>query len=329
MKALVTGATGFLGRFLVDRLVQLGFQLTATGRNKQVGQQFDKAQITFIPADLRDSEAMIALCKDQEIVFHCGALSAPWGRVQTFYETNYLGTKYIIEGCKKHQVNRLIYVSSPSIYTQIKDQLQLTEHDPIPKKKINAYAETKWLGEQAIDEAYNEGLPVITIRPRAIFGPGDQAILPRLLQVYQRGAIPLINEGKSKIDITYVSNVVDALILCATAPTHTFGKKYNITNDHPMYLIDLLQMLFKELQLPLKTKKTPFSFAYLAAGTMEIGYQMFAPHQEPPFTRYSITVIGKSQTFDITAAKKELGYHPKVSIEEGFSQFATWWRKQN
>lgn len=328
MKALVTGATGFLGQYVVERLARLGFQVTATGRNQTIGQQLEENNISFIPADLRDKKTMIALCRNQELVFHCGALSSPWGKKQDFYQVNYLGTKHVIEGCQQHKVQRLIYVSSPSIYNQRKDQLGLNEQSPLPKKKINHYAQTKWLAEQAIDQAYNEGLAVITLRPRGIFGPKDPTIFPRLLNVYQRGAIPLFNEGTNIIDLTYVENVVDALILCITAPTGCLGKKYNITNDDPRSFMDLLQLLFTELQMPLKTKKIPFPIAYMVARLMETSYKLFAPAKEPPLTRYTISVIGMSQTFDISRAKKELGYQPKVGIEEGIKRFVSWWRKQ-
>lgn len=328
MNVLVTGATGFLGQHLTQRLSELGYQVTATGRNRAIGKQLEEKKITFIPADLRDSTAIRALCRNQDVVVHCGALSSPWGNRQDFYQINYLGTKHVIEGCKHHHVQRLIYVSTPSIYNQSNNQLDLTEQSPIPKRKINAYAHTKWLAEQAIDKAYQEGLPVITIRPRAIFGPKDSAIFPRLLQAYHRGGIPLFKGGTNQIDLTYVDNAVDALIRCIQAPQRCLGKKYNITNDDPRPFLELLQILFRELEIPLKTKKIPYPIAYWAASIMEVSYRLLAPSKEPPFTRYAINVIGVSQTFDISLAKQELGYVPRISIEEGIQRFADWWRKQ-
>ena len=328
MNVLVTGATGFLGQYLTNRLIELGCHVTATGRNQTIGMQLEEKGARFVSADLRNQTAVHSLCRNQEMVFHCGALSAPWGNKQAFYQINYLGTQYVIEGCKQHQVQRLIFVSTPSIYNQFKDQLLLTEQSPIPKRKINAYAETKWLAEQAIDQAHQAGLPVITIRPRAIFGPKDPSIFPRLLQAYNQGGIPLFHGGAKQIDLTYVENVVEALILCMNAPKWCLGKKYNITNDDPRTFLELLQLLFQELQMPLKIKKIPFPIAYFAASLLEMGYKLLAPTKEPPVTRYAINVIGVSQTFDISLAKKELGYVPKISIEEGMQRFAHWWRKQ-
>ncbi|SHE80684.1 Nucleoside-diphosphate-sugar epimerase [Seinonella peptonophila] len=329
MKALVTGATGFLGQKLVNRLKQNGYIITATGRNHEIGKQLADQQVQFIAANLDDQTKMESLCQNQEMIFHCGARSAPWGDYEGFYQSNVLGTRYLLQGALKHHVKRFIHVSTPSIYFQFEDRFQIKENDPLPTKKVNAYAETKWLAEQEVDQVWKEHqLPTITIRPRAIFGPGDQTIIPRLLRIHERGSIPLIEGGQVELDITYVENVVDALLLCASAPESCFGKKYNITNGEPKLLIDLLQLLFQRLGEPLRTREIPFSTAYRFARLFEWAYRLFRHNSEPPITRYTIGVIGKSQTLDIAAAKEELGYHPNISIEEGIDLFIRWWKNK-
>lgn len=329
MKALVTGATGFLGQALAIRLKQLGWEVTATGRNQQIGNTLSETGICFIPADLTEAETVISLCEGQEYVFHCGALSSPWGPYQRFYQTNVVGTKHVIQGCEKYHVRRLIHVSTPSIYFRYQDQLNIAENDPLPESKVNAYAETKWLAEQLVDEAHQRGLPVITIRPRALFGPGDNAILPRLLRANERGWIPLIDGGQVLMDITYVENVVDALLQCVDSPSSTLGKKYNITNGEPMLFVDLLTKLFTHLEQPLHPKNISFSTAYQLAGIMELFAKTIGQGKEPVLTRYTVGVLGKSQTLDISAARGELGYKPRISIDEGFERFIDWWRNEH
>ena len=214
MKILVTGATGFLGKRLALRLSELGYEVTATGRNTLVGVDLEKQGICFRKTDLQDTESIINACKNKDYVFHCGALSSPWGKYKDFYNTNILGTKNIIQGCKENSVKRLIHVSTPSIYFDFKDKLNISEKDPLPDKPVNDYAKTKLLAEQEIDKAHQEGLPVITIRPRAIFGPGDTSILPRLIKANNKRFIPVIGDKKVLVNITYVENAVDALLLC-------------------------------------------------------------------------------------------------------------------
>ncbi|RAL24486.1 NAD-dependent epimerase/dehydratase family protein [Thermoflavimicrobium daqui] len=328
MNVLVTGATGFLGQRLALRLHQLGYNVTATGRSQQKGAYLAEQGISFIPANLEDTVTIQAMCKNQDYVFHSGALSSPWGPYEHFYQSNVIGTKNLIEGCMQYPVRRLIHVSTPSIYFHYTDRLQIKEEEPLPKTKVNAYAETKWLAEQEIDRAFQEGLPVITIRPRALFGPGDQAILPRLLQANERRFIPLINGGKVWIDLTYIDNVVDALLLCMNSSSNTLGKKYNITNDEPVLLKDVLTEVFKLLEQPMRTKSIPFRLAYLFAGCLEWYARILGREKEPELTRYTVGVLGKSQTLDISKAKQELGYQPKVSIEEGIKRFVKWWKKQ-
>src|SRR5690606_3825206 len=118
-----------------------------------------------------------------------GALSSPGGKYSDFYNSNVIGTRNIVEGSRRHQVGRLIYVSTPSLYFDYTDRWNLSESAPLPRKPVNAYAATKRRAEEEVEPAFAAGLPVITIRPRAIFGPGDQTILPRLLLANQKGRL--------------------------------------------------------------------------------------------------------------------------------------------
>jgi nucleoside-diphosphate-sugar epimerase len=327
MKALVTGATGFLGQKLAYRLSSMGWEVTAVGRNKSIGQQLKNDGINFLQADLSDSEKMTNACSEQDYVFHSGALSSPWGKYQDFYQSNVIGTKNIIDGCLKYNVKRLIHVSTPSLYFHYEDKLNISENDKLPEKFVNFYAETKFLAEQEVDKAFMNGVPVISIRPRALFGPGDNAILPRLIRANEKGAVPVIGDNKVLVDITYVENVVDALLLCMNSPSNTLGKKYNITNGEPIILTEVLQDVFQKLGQDFKPKHLSFSTAYNVAGAMEFISKYLLFGKEPILTRYTVGVLSKSQTLDITKARDELGYTPKVSIQEGIELFLKWWRE--
>ena len=254
MNMLVTGATGFLGKTLVFRLLNMGHTVYGLGRNKEIGNTLAEKGMQFICGDLADEQVVVDACKGVDYVFHCGAFSSPWGKYENFYNANVVGTKHVIQGCLTHHVKRLIHVSTPSLYFHYDDKENVKESDPLPAKFVNFYAETKYMGEQLIDEAFKEGLAVVTIRPRAIFGPGDNAILPRLIQTNQEKFIPLIKEGKNLLDLTYVENVVDALLLCMTSPESTLGEKYNITNGEQVPFVEVLSEAFQQLNIPFHTK---------------------------------------------------------------------------
>ncbi|MBU5214243.1 NAD-dependent epimerase/dehydratase family protein [Heyndrickxia oleronia] len=327
MNILVTGGTGFLGERLAVRLGKMGYHVTAMGRNQAKGKELAGKGIRFIYNDLSIKESTIEHCQGMDYIFHCAALSAPWGKYEDFYASNVIGTKNIIEGAMSARVKRMIHVSTPSIYFKNKERLDVKEEDALPKKFINHYAETKFLAEKEVDEAFKEGLPVITIRPRAIFGPGDTSIIPRLIKVNREGFVPVFNENVT-IDLTYVENVVDALLLCMDSPEKTLGQKYNISNGEKVNLHQVLHMLFDELGERLRVKKINVATANIAAKLLKWHSHLLKNGQEPKITNYSITILSKSQTINIEKAKRELGYVPKVSIQEGIEYFSQWWKEE-
>jgi nucleoside-diphosphate-sugar epimerase len=321
MKVLVTGGTGFLGTALSFHLQKMGYDVTVLGRNPEICRQLEDNHFRVLRSDLIDSNKIINACENQNYVFHCGALSSPWGKYEDFYSANVVGTKNVVQGCMTHNVNRLIHVSTPSIYFDFTDKRNISESDVLPIKSVNSYAKTKRLAENEIDLAYQQGLSVVTIRPRGLFGPGDTAILPRLIKAHESMSLPLFKDGKVLVDMTYVDNVVEALVLCMNASDEAVGKKFNITNDEPMYIIELLEKLFMRFNIKLRTKSVNYQIANLAAGGLEYFYQLFYLNKEPPFTRYTLGLLAKDQTLNITAAKNILGYKPKINIEEGLDRY--------
>lgn len=259
-KALVTGATGFLGKALAFRLRNLGWNVTAFGRNENVGNYLQSRGIHFFQGDLMDKTAVSKACSGQDIVFHSAALSSPWGRYEDFYNSNVIGTQHIIDACFSHEVSRLVHVSTPSIYFNFQDQLDIPENARLPKKPANHYAATKRIAETLVLHAHQNGLPSIIIRPRAIFGPGDNALFPRLIRANENGGVPIFRRGQVKMDITYIDNVVDALLLCANASEEALGYAYNITNQEPVIFVEVLRQIFEQINQPLKLRATSVSY---------------------------------------------------------------------
>ncbi|MDM8520640.1 NAD-dependent epimerase/dehydratase family protein [Anaerolineales bacterium HSG6] len=326
-KILVTGGTGFLGGALVRRLQNMPVSITVVGRNRSVGEVLTQQGVRFIQADLADRAAMERACRNQDIVFHCGALSVPWGRRADFYSANLIGTQNVIHGCFTHKIKRLIHVSTPAIYFNYQNRLNVAEYDRLPAKPVNAYAETKRLAEQAINRAYQHGLPVITLRPRAIFGPGDQAIFPRLIRAIKSGRLRIIGGGQAQTDLTYIENVVSALLLAQTSPPETLGRAYNITNGQPVSMWHMITQICQRLGYPPPRRHVPFRVAYYGAGLLETAHHIFMPHREPMVTQYGVGLLGRTITLDIRAAQRDLDYQPRVSMADGLEHFLTWWVK--
>ena len=217
MRILVTGATGFLGRHLVAALRAENHHVRALGRAEAACRELAAAGVEVVRADLRDPAAVAAACAGIEVVHHVGALSAPWGRTADFHAINVGGTANVIAGCVKHRVARLVFVSSPSVVFDGCDHTDITESAPYPARHLAVYSHTKKLAEDRVNAASRAGLATVILRPKALFGPGDTALLPRVLDLARAGRLPQIGDGTNRVDLTYVDNVVHAQMLAATS----------------------------------------------------------------------------------------------------------------
>ncbi len=315
MNMLVTGGTGFLGRRLAMALLERGHSVRIMGRNMAPVQALLAQGARPVVADLRDREAVIAACAGVDVVFHVGALSAPWGKRADFFETNVGGTEAVLAGCRAHGVKRMIYVSSPSVVFDGRDQRLLTEDAPYPRRFASIYSLTKKIGEDRVRAA--QELETVILRPKAIFGPGDSSLLPRLIAAARQGRLPQIGDGRNLVDLTYVDNVVHALLLACEAQAavhHT----YTITNDEHVPLWEVVHVVLKRLGLSTNLRQVPISVALAAASLMELRAALTG--REPLLTCYSAAILARTQTYDIHAAKRDLGYTPQVSIADGIER---------
>lgn len=313
MRILITGGTGFVGSHLANALVTQGHEVHILGRN------FKASNPMAIPlkVDLRERSAVVAACAGMDAVYHAGALSAPWGQREDFFRINVDATRYVLEGCRAHSVSRIIYVSSPSVVFDGRDQVSLTECAPYATHFLSTYSLTKKLGEDLVASAAAQGLPAIILRPKAIFGPGDRSLLPRLVEVARRGRLPQIGDGTNLVDLTFIDNVVHALLL-ALKTDSALGKIYHITNDEHVPLWTVIRRLLERLGLPSRLRILPVSVAMTAARLME--WRAHLTGAEPPMTRYSTAILARTQTYNIEAAHRDLGYAPLVSVGDGIER---------
>ena len=328
MKSLITGATGFLGGTLAHRLYSMGWDVTALGRNPQRLNELEDEGMRPLRADISKKDELTDSFKGQDIIFHCAALPSPWGNFEKFYQANVIGTRNVVHACLENNVKRLVYVSTPSIYFDYGSRVGVKESNPLPEP-ISNYAHTKLLAEEEIDKGFAQGLAVVSIRPRAIFGEGDTVIFPRLLSRLKTGRLPILGDGENMVDLTYIQNVVDALLLCAESPANTLGKKYNISNGEPVKIWSLINHICDELGFPHPSRKISRKAAHFVGGTFEFLYSLIPYSPEPPLTRMSVSMMANSTTLDISAAKAELGYQPKVSVDEGVQRFLKWWKEKS
>ncbi|MBV7327063.1 NAD-dependent epimerase/dehydratase family protein [Chloroflexi bacterium TSY] len=317
MNILVTGGTGFLGSHLTRALVADGHHVQILGRNFAHVQELLSAGTQPIKSDLRDRETIAAACARVDAVYHVGALSTDWGKPSDFYAINVGGTEAIIEGCLRHNVQRLIHISSPSVIFDGYDHENVTETKPYASRFLSDYAWTKKLAEDRVNAASERGLQTVIIRPKAIFGPGDRTLLPRLIKTARQGRLPQFGTGQNLVDLTYVDNVVQALRLCLDIRA-AIGRTYFVTNDEHILLWKVIRELLQQVGLSPNLPTIPTPVAQTIALFMEKWATI--THRTPLLTRYSIAVLTCTQTYDISAARTDLGYTPHISVEEGIKR---------
>lgn len=316
MDALVTGATGFLGGRLVRKLLGAGERVRVLVRDLARAEALASLGAEVVCGDLTDRASVLTATESCASVFHVGALSAPWGRREAFLETNVDGTRNIIDGCIRGDVGRLVFVSSPSVVFDGTPHVGSTEDAPYARRFLSAYSESKKLAEEAVLAAGQLGLGAVVLRPKAIFGPGDTALLPRIVDAARRGRLVQIGDGTNRVDLTYVDNVVDALVVARNAG-HVRGV-FTITNDEHPGLWPSIRRVVEGLGLPGPRRRIPVRAAMAWARALEV--VATASGREPLLTRYSVAILSTGQTYDVTRARVELGYSPAVTVEEGLER---------
>jgi nucleoside-diphosphate-sugar epimerase len=330
MKIVITGGTGFIGRHLVWRLSGDGHDVVFTGRNKRAADQVAKlsqAGARWQPLDHGGPDAYADLLQASigaGAMVHCAALSSPWGRKEDFYSANVAGTMEALRVCEALKIRRMIHISSPSIYFLYRDRLAITEDTPLPPP-VNLYAKTKALAELAVR---NSPLPErIILRPRAVFGPWDNTLMPRLERVLKRGPLPLLRNGHALLDLTYIDNLIDGIQLALTRPLLRPLSVYNLSNGEPIRFDALLAAITRHFGWTVRTRPVPWIVMRQVARLLE-WHALITGKGEPLITQYGAGVLAFSQTLDLTAIRNELGYRPRLTIEQGMANHAAWLRSQ-
>lgn len=322
-RIVVTGATGFLGGALVRHLAATRpwQQVVGLGRDAARGRALQAQGVEFHALDLTDEAAVHRILRGADTVVHCAALSSPWGRREAFVAANLTATERVVAACIARQVRRLVHISTPGIYHDGAPHHGIREDQPLPAKPVNDYAATKLAAERLVFERCAGGsVSALALRPRAIFGPGDSAILPRLAQALRAGRLRRIGADTCMVDLSYIDNVVDACVLAMDASWRLGGRVYNISNGEPVAIWNVIDRLADALSLPRPRKRVPKPVALALASAVEAFHRRFRPDTEPALLRYGVELLSVDMTLDISRARDELGYRPRVSMDEALNK---------
>lgn len=330
MHALVTGGGGFLGRYIVEALVTRGDRVRGFSRGEYP--ELAALGVEMVRGDVRDREAVVAACSGVDCVFHTAAIAGIGMRRHDFDDVNVLGTNNVLEGCRRSGVGRLVYTSSPSVVFAGKDQCGIDESAPYGMNWLEAnrayYSLTKARAEQAVLAANGNGLRTCALRPHLIWGPRDSHLVPRLIARARSGRLRRVGDGTNRVDMTYVENAAQAHVQAADAlageDSPAAGRAYFLSQGEPAGCWQWIDAILALANLPPVEKSISLRKARRLGAACESIYRVLRLRGEPPMTRFLAAQLATSHWFDITAARRDFGYEPRVSGAEGMRRLGQW-----
>lgn len=320
---LVTGGGGFLGGAIVRQLSERGAKLRTFSRQRYA--ELEKLGVEQFQGALDNGNAVDEVVEGCDLVFHVAAKAGIWGPYDDYHRTNVVGTENVINACRKHGVERLIYTSSPSVVFNGTDMEGVDESVPYPEHFEAYYPQTKAMAEQKVMAANDDSLATVSLRPHLIWGPGDNHLVPRIIAKGKAGQIRKIGKRENKVDSIYIDNAADAHLLAAEklAPgSAVAGKAYFISQDEPLSVWELINRILEAGDVPPVKRSISPGLAYFAGCVCETVYRAFGLKGEPRMTRFVARELSTAHWFDISAAKRDFGYVPRVSIDEGLKRLA-------
>ncbi|MEP1612073.1 MAG: NAD(P)-dependent oxidoreductase [Roseobacter sp.] len=311
---LVTGATGFLGKAVLRRLGPNG---VGQGRDPERCAALAAEGLKVVQWSLPGPAPERPELKQVNAIVHCAGLSSPFGRDDAFHAANVLGTQSVLDFARTQGVKRFVFISSPSIYFALADQMDVPENMPLPPP-FTPYAKSKTVAEKMVSAAADLG-PII-LRPRGIYGPGDSALLPRLLKAASARALPRFRQGRARIDLTFIDDVVQA-VLCALNARQTLeGQAFNISGGEVLPISQIVESACGLTGIVPHWRAMPLAPALLAARMAETVALMRTQPREPVVTRYALGLFAFEQSLDISRARDALGWTPQVRFVDGLER---------
>ena len=327
LTALVTGGGGFVGRAVVDQLLARGDRVRSLARGDYP--DLTESGVEVLRGDLIDAAAVREACMGCDVVYHVAAKAGIWGSYAGYYDANVRGTRHVLAACAAQGVKRLVYTSSPSVVFDGRSMAGVDESVPYPPRHRSHYAATKALAEQAVLAANGATLRTVALRPHLIWGPRDNHIVPRLVRQARAGTLRRVGDGSNRVDTTYIDDAARAHLLAADAldtNPRAAGRPFFISQGEPTPLWELVDGILAAAGCRAVTRAVPRPVAWAAGAVLEAAYTLFRLEGEPRMTRFVADELATTHWFDITAARRELGYEPATSIAEGLRRLETWMR---
>lgn len=323
---LVTGASGFVGGAIVKHLRMKGeCKVVAVGPERFMGFE-DNSGVDYRVVDFARQVEAKTLFSGVDCVIHCGGLVGDWGKYEAYYDVNVRVTEKIIDWCKAYEVKRLVYFSSPSVYFDFQDHLNVTE-DFRAKTFSSHFAKTKFLAECAVLAAHSDHFKTIALRPRLVLGEGDRHVFPLLIRLHEANVLRRVGKSANMVSTTHIDNLLHALDCVMLATDDAWGQSYNIADEQPVRLWDVVDVLFSRMGLKALSGSVPYALLYSLACIDERLAKWVPWGYRPRLTRLRVAMLARSLTVSIAKAKTNLGYCPQKDVYSAIEDFVHWWAR--
>lgn len=324
MRVLVTGGTGFTGTALVKRLLVMGHAVVALDYKE--GLQSDDLRAKgaeILTGSVTDRQVVEQSMKGVEVVFHLAAAFRELHKPNSFYdEVNVGGTQVVLSAARRHDVRKFIYCSTCGVHGNV---ARPPADEDAPIRPGDYYQRTKYEAEPLVSAAAGAGFETVILRPAAIYGPGDPERFFMIFKRVSQGTFPMFGSGRTLYHPLYVDNLVDAFLLCMP-PGAGNGRAYLIADDRYYQIEEIVRAVARALEMSVRIPHYPVLPVVALAHIMDKVYRPFG--LAPPIFPRRVDWYRQNRAFDITRAKRELGYAPRVHLDEGLRCTATWYREK-
>jgi nucleoside-diphosphate-sugar epimerase len=324
---LITGATGFVGGHIVEACAGRGWNVRALARGSSDTGLLERNNVTLIRGDLTDAAAVREALQGVEVVFHCAAKVGDWGPVEEYRAVNVEALRGLLDACRPMPLKRFVHFSSLGVYAA-RHHHGTDENEPLPAQHMDGYTQTKVESEQLVLRYHREHqLPVVVLRPGFIYGPRDRTLMPKLLDNLRRRKVRYIGRGGRAMNCIYVGNLVEAALLAVEKP-EAVGQIYNLTDGEFISKRRFIESIADGAGLPHpKPVWVPLSLARVMAWWMERQARKNNSPKPPRLTQGRLKLLGLNLDFSIDKAKRELGYLPRWSFDDGMRETVAWYQQ--
>lgn len=328
MRILITGASGFVGTHIAEACLRRGWPIHLLARSNSYLRHLEGQQgVAVFRGELHDPAVVRQALADVDAVIHCAAKVGDWGPVDDYRRANVESLRVLLEACKGLALSRFIHMSSLGVYPP-RHHYGSDETTPLPRTHRDGYTQSKVESEQLALQYHRDfGVPVVALRPGFVYGPGDRAVMPRIIDNLRIGFVRYPGGGQQALNTIFVRNLVDAVFLALDCEA-AVGQAYNLTDGERVSKRRFIEKIADTFELRRPTRTPPMWFAYTLTWIYEKTYRLVGAKEAPPYNFARLKFMGFNLDFSIEKAQRELGYRPRVNFDDAMTETLAWYRTQ-